>query len=438
MNLKPLSRPFFALLCAIVSLSALPGSTMAQDTIEFLSGAQSAGKIIEIRKQAREVVFETKIAGELSRRTYPYSKIHAVQYKGKRYVITRRIDDQKKTRSQKDVEAIIQSIGPTPPEWFDSTPLDFPDTLDLSWPMPAPQPWNNQKNIGQYIWDRINPNESQWRGGVKFLHYLLSRSQDDQDLSERAMRALGGMYFRLFQDYARAAFWWRKAGTSKSSLDGVSLAECYFRLGNKRMALASLDQRRIRVEAIKLLANMGETNRAIEMADAYARQAKDPSWALLAAGDACRAAGQYEQAIAYYRRVLDSDDMRNEQYRRRAHSRAQQSIDAIRQFELLDISKIADGDYEAETLAYEGPLRVKVTVQDGRITAVKITEHKEKQFYSAIRDMPEQIIAKQSVKNVDATSRATITAEAIVSATAKALVGDVGDRSNDRKRKPFR
>jgi uncharacterized protein with FMN-binding domain len=38
-----------------------------------------------------------------------------------------------------------------------------------------------------------------------------------------------------------------------------------------------------------------------------------------------------------------------------------------------------------------------------------------------MRDVPEQIIAKQGVKGVDATSRATITGNAIINATAKAL-----------------
>jgi uncharacterized protein with FMN-binding domain len=203
----------------------------------------------------------------------------------------------------------------------------------------------------------------------------------------------------------------------------VSLAECYYRLGNKRMALAALDKKRLRIETIKLLGNMGETKDAIAIADAYARQVKEPQWALLAAGDACRHAGMYEKAIEYYQRVADSQKMRNESYNERARSRATQSIDAIRQFELLDIKKVPDGSYKAEARGYEGPIAVRVSVKAGRIQQVEITRHKEKQFYSALRDMPQQIIAKQSVKDVDATSRATITAEAIVSATAKALAG---------------
>ena len=75
----------------------------------------------------------------------------------------------------------------------------------------------------------------------------------------------------------------------------------------------------------------------------------------------------------------------------------------------------------AESLGYEGPIEVEVKVQYGRIEAVEVTKHKEKQYYSALRDVPQQIIAKQGVKGVDATSKATITAEAVINAAAKAL-----------------
>ena len=62
-----------------------------------------------------------------------------------------------------------------------------------------------------------------------------------------------------------------------------------------------------------------------------------------------------------------------------------------------------------------------MTVKSGRIESVDVTRHKEKQFYAALIDTPRQILKKQSVKGIDATSRATITSQAIVNATAKAL-----------------
>ena len=77
--------------------------------------------------------------------------------------------------------------------------------------------------------------------------------------------------------------------------------------------------------------------------------------------------------------------------------------------------------YTGATFAYDGPLEVAVTVRNHRITAVKITRHEEKQYYSSLTDIPNQIIAKQSLQGIDATSSATITAEAIINAAAKAL-----------------
>ena len=411
---------------ALVSAMWFAASATAQDVIEFLSGVSAEGKVVRIEKAERKVVFETKLANRKARRVYPYSKIHAVMYKGKRYVLNPRSEQTGESgrRTPAQVEQLIEQTGGTEPDWLAETPLDYPDTLDLKWPMPAPQPWNNRKNMGQYIWDRINPNEGRWRSGVKLMGHLLTL-ENDAKTENRIMKSLGGMYFRFFQDYPRAAYWWRTAKVKSSDGDGVALAECYYRMGSKRMAMQAIDSRRLKVASIKLLGSMGETKRALRMADSYVSLSKSPrnvKAALLAAGDVCRSNEDYKRAIRYYKRVLEIESENNRDILR---DRAEQSIDAIRQFELLDISQVEDGQYDGDALAYEGKLEVRVTVKSGRIEKVQVTQHKEKQYYSAIRDVPAQIVAKQSLKDVDATSRATITAEAIVSATAKALVGDV-------------
>ena len=64
-----------------------------------------------------------------------------------------------------------------------------------------------------------------------------------------------------------------------------------------------------------------------------------------------------------------------------------------------------------------------MTVKDKRIAEVKATNHHEKQFYGSLVDTTGQIVQKQSVKGIDATSGATVTSEAIINATAKALGG---------------
>jgi uncharacterized protein with FMN-binding domain len=413
--------------CAILAWLSMAGLASADDVIEFLSGIRTNGKVVEIRKQQRKIEFEVTISNQTFRRTYPYDQVHAVTYQGKRYVLNPMpADGDSRTpkptqRTQAEVRALIESEGSTPPEWYDSTPLDYPRTLDLSWPEPPQGPWDNQKNVGQYVWDIINPNPNRWRSGIRLMHFLLAEHKDDAKLSRRIMASLGGMYFRFFQDYPRAAFWWQKAKVTPQSMDGVGLAECYWRLGNRQMALKLISGKTFRLETIKLLGDMGQTDRAVKLAEDYAQRSKQPHWAWLAAADACRIKGDYRKAIAFYQRVLDAAELSNPDYDHRLKRRAEQSIEAIKLFDLLDIRRIPDGTYVDSSVGYEGLVQVTVTVQDGRIQDVEVSDHQEKQFYSALRDMPQQIIAKQSVKDVDATSRATITAEAIVSATAKAL-----------------
>jgi len=48
-------------------------------------------------------------------------------------------------------------------------------------------------------------------------------------------------------------------------------------------------------------------------------------------------------------------------------------------------------------------------------------KHKEKQFFAALTDIPQQIVSKQSIHGIDSLSGATVTSQAIVNATAKAL-----------------
>jgi uncharacterized protein with FMN-binding domain len=426
-----------ALLAALL-VGLLAGVGLAEDVIEFLSGAKMVGEVTSIDKQKKMVSFSSKIGQRSFEREYPYSKIHAVTYRGKRFVLNATdgaaatggsasgSSSEAKTRSRAEVLALIKQAGSTPPDWYDSTPVEHPPSLDLSWQEPAPGPWDNQKNMGQYIWDIINPNPGRWRSGIRLIHHLLATHKDDAALQQRAMRSLGEKYFIFFQDYARAAFWWQQAGVAYGDPESVYLAECYWRLGNAAMArelLLDPEKPRsgvIRAGMIKLWGDMGQLNKALKLTELYLRRGGDAHTALLMAGDACRTAGRFTDALKFYERALNTPDPGMGRAQRNI-DRARANVEAIRMFELSDLSKVNDGKHTASAPAYEGPLTVEVAVQGGRIDSVEVTRHTEKQFYSAITDVPAQIIAKQGVKGIDATSRATITAEAIINATAKAL-----------------
>lgn len=75
-----------------------------------------------------------------------------------------------------------------------------------------------------------------------------------------------------------------------------------------------------------------------------------------------------------------------------------------------------------EVNGHNGPIAVETTVDNGKITAVKITKHNESPVISdlAISRIPEDIVKYQSV-GVDVVSGATITSNAIIKAVTDAL-----------------
>ncbi len=330
----------------------------------------------------------------------------------------------KSAGTRAELDALIDKLGKTPPDWFQATKLNYPQTLDLSWPEKPEGGWNNQKNVGQFIWDVINPNPGRWREGVKLMHQLLTTHQKDPVKRERIMLTLANMYHNLIEDYGRAAFWYRAVGVEKDpeeyARSAVILAECYWRLGYPDEAKALLAKVPGGLTHAKLLGDMGETDRSVEMAFQYP---DEQGYAALTAGDACRQAGRYAEAITHYKQVLEIEIPANNPpgHLIRNHKRANANIEAIQSIELFDAAKVPDGRYTAASQGYEGPVEVAVSVQRGKITSINVTNHREKQFYSAMTDTPAKIIKKQHVKGVDTTSNATITSEAIVNATAKAL-----------------
>ncbi len=150
------------------------------------------------------------IGGRSFVRTYPFAKVHAVTLNGKPYELTPLPTPvaEKNERSKAEVLELIKTVGSTPPDWYEDTPLNHPATLDFSWPLKPPtKGWNGKVNVGQYLWDTVNPNPSRWKSGAKLLHHVMTLHNDDRTLLNRDMRTLGNMYFNLFQDYPRSAFW---------------------------------------------------------------------------------------------------------------------------------------------------------------------------------------------------------------------------------------
>jgi uncharacterized protein with FMN-binding domain len=253
------------------------------------------------------------------------------------------------------------------------------------------------------------------------MHHVADVNKDRREARENAWDALGHIYAELLQDYARGAYFWRKGGGHSA----VGLAECYWRLGCKPMAAEKLAEVTFDGDrygaAIRLWADMGEPERALELAEASARRG-NPAGAYLSAGNVCRLLGRYEEAIRFYERVLavPPQEQRDWKFQKELATAA---TEAIRVFETLDLKQVPDGTYTGTSLAFAGNLTVAVSVGAGRITSIEVTHHQDKQFYAAMTETPALIIQKQCLRDIDATTGATVTSDAIVNATAKALAG---------------
>ena len=419
---------FRSLVYVSVVVAAFPVIACAIDTVELTTGAKATGTIKSYSGDV--VIVEVKIGTRTIQRRYSKENVTAIFVDGKRIDMrtgqtTKPAADGRIERSREEVIAEIDRQGKAQPDWYETTPLNYPKTLDLSWPQPPPKGWNSNLNIGQFIWDRINPNANKWQEGVRFMHHILSTTKDN-DVRQRAMRTLGAMYHNLLQDYARSAFWFRLSGLENQLNDapqqGIVMADCYWQLGSKRMALEVLAKmKRKPYSAIKLLGDLGETDAAVKLGEAFAKSGQ-ASTSFLYAGDACRVAGRLDDAEKYYRRAIAGipNAEADKPHRKRDKARAEASIAAIR-FYTLDPKNVRDGKYSASSIGYEAPVHVEVAVVDGRIESVNVTQHREKQYYSSLTDTPRKILARQGVSGIDATSNATITSEAIINATAKAL-----------------
>ena len=405
-----------------IALLLFPTALPAEDTIEFLTGVSIRGKVTKIDKTRQVVHFESSVAGRKSIREFQYSTIHKVDYRGKKFVLNKRLSGSNSALlTPAEVLAKVAKDGSRDPDWLAQTELEHPKSLDLSWPIKPPEKkWNSQKNVGQYIWEVINPNTSRWKSGVRLVRHIMDGHQGNKTLVQRDRRTLGEIYFRLFQDYPRAAYWLQKGNVSKSERQAVILAECYWRMGSRSLGLDWLRSNLKTVGKIKLLGDMGETDSAISLANSLSKSNANHQ-AFLAAGDALRLAKRYDEAVKYYEKVIGAKPHKNKDYNNRFVGRARESVAAIRLFEQFDLTKKPDGTFAASSTGYNGALEVEVVVKNQRIQTVRVVKHREKQFYSAIADTTGQIIKSQDIRQIDGTTSATITSQAIVNATAKAL-----------------
>ncbi len=403
-----------------------------------------------------------------------------------------------KEKTKSEVDTLIKNAGSSSPEWWESVELTYPKTLDISWPVqqesfkglrhfdekemregqgafgrrgPGAGPGgpggfgrsfdrrggrpgspreqaggeivpdqNAQKIVDQYLIQIVYPNPPRHKEGVKLVNHLMIMHKDDNEKLKRSLNILGYMFYELFDDYARAAFWWQKYSQMGGMTDQVKMARCYFELGSESAAAGLLAQieNSNNKEVIKLWAKIGEVDKALKLIESYSNpannffpmgfggQTRDPqSERYLLAAEICRGAGRHKEAINYYEKVLalpDSYTRPMNHHEIDDKIKAKANLEATRLLKDLDIKRVPDGAYSATTTAYGGPLTVKVNIKKGIIDSVKVTEHLETPSYIVMAEpTARQIVTRQSLEKVDVISGATVTSDAIINSTAKAM-----------------
>lgn len=90
--------------------------------------------------------------------------------------------------------------------------------------------------------------------------------------------------------------------------------------------------------------------------------------------------------------------------------------------EKIDFTKVPDGVYEGSAEGFEGSIKVKVTVAQGKITKVEVTEQHDTPEVAgaAIQGIPGRIVEQQDWR-VDVVSGATYTSQGIMNAVKNAM-----------------
>jgi uncharacterized protein with FMN-binding domain len=417
-----------------------PNARAAEDEVELLSGAKFKGHLI---KETPEGITFSSDGMEMKLDT---AKISSITSGGNKRVLHEKavgegsspvkqvsvtiskpaaapapVATNGSTRTKQQVEDLVKKEGETKPTWFDAITPNYPPTLDLTF---TDKSKNQNVNISNFLWNVINVNPTRWKEGAKILYKAIQVNSGKSDPTplEDSYAALGDLYHDLLADYPRAAYFWEKANIKEKNL-----ADCYFKLGNKDMAKEVLEQfpqdKSRHCGVIRLWGEIGEVDTAIKLANERVSRGDRPALAMLAAGDVCRHASRWDEAIKFYTDALGKTDPDQ-----RIKALAKEAIDAINVREKLDLSKIPDGKYVDSCTGYHGQLEMTITVAGGKITDAKVSHHTEMQYYASLTVVPLQIVDKQGVKGVDTFSSATISSEAIINATAKALAKGMGGK----------
>jgi len=272
-----------------------------------------------------------------------------------------------------------------PPDWLADVPIHY-DTSN---------PWRKARiHIRQLLAQQKN------REAIKLTYDYLVVRKVQEDTHEYPMY----MYLGNEHAWAIKVYEDRLKGEAKEHThESRCLASCYMAFSETDKAIAVLK------EALNHLPKppwraMNEAGVHDHLGDIYARL-----------GDTKQAEDHYKKAMALYR-------VAKPKYGRhllpRRVKKVQSKLDLMYR-NALDLGHVRDGRHSGRSLGYSKDISVTVVVQGGRIKDIKV-QHQEAIEQSSTQLIPRRIVEQQSL-NVDAVTGATVTSQAIVEATYRAL-----------------
>ncbi|MFW6153819.1 MAG: FMN-binding protein [Planctomycetota bacterium] len=412
----------------------LAAAVAAGDVIELTNGRRYEGLVLEQDPMAVRFKVVFPKGGSMTR-AFRRSEIKTLTLTGDAPTASAPEDppekedppsDRPPRLSRDEVKGRIRVIGPSPPDWWNQVELTYPDTLDLDGTQ-ASGDGRPEVDLAAYVAERIRPDRRRWREGVKLLHHVIKARKADPARRAEAMELLGDLYFDLFNDWVRAAHWYETSMLHRRRVRAVltvRLAECYWRIGSREMAVETL--RRFRQDmhlpsamAAQLWCQMGYAGGAMKMAEKMIADPQRADEGHLAAGNIRRYTGRLDEAIEHYEQAAALTT--GSRYLERRRRRARANLAAVKALRSLDLSRVPDGAHRGEAVGYKGPVVVKVHVADGAITGVEIVSRTEDRAGRAFDNAAERILVHPDFAGIDATTGASTTGDAVTNATIDAL-----------------
>ena len=273
-----------------------------------------------------------------------------------------------------------------PPKWLRSVKVNY----DLR------KPW---KDARLHIRKLLGGTPETAREGMA-LTYLYFRKGDIGDGHELPLYLLlGGEYAWAFAEFRK-----RLASAPEGHThEYLNLAACYSHFGEHKSAeqIMNIALQRLPKPPWRIA---NEAKIHDHFGDLYAKMRKT------------------DLARRHYRRAAELFPTSRQPYGRhllKRHAERVRTKIELLDMKSLDFGRLRDGSYRGTTIGYRGDITVTVTVRGGKVADVK-TQHKEDIEQGATRIVPERIVKAQSLE-VDGITGATITSEAIVIGTFRAL-----------------